>query len=769
MSVLSDPERIISQQQLDNVVKNIGDTTANEEKTKSPEAPNKDISSLLPDSLANLTPEMREQFLLMLKKTQQSNETATKSEGGKKRRRRSVSDELYREIRMKTDSERRLLEQSSNTKGTQQLHELFNDLQSMASTLGIPVETPELVVVGMQSDGKSSFIEALVGFQFNVVESTIGTRRPLILQMINRKECRTPVCRFVSEKGILEERDIPVEYLSREIASRTRDVAGSTNVSNKPLVLRVEYTGCSNLTIIDTPGFRIGGDESLKNDILAMVKELIQPPNRIIVCLEQSTTEWANSISRPIVKEVDPHFSRTVLINTKFDNRVKELTDSTSVDTYLNGDPLIIGEQKPFFISLPCKRNIGMEHFSDYIQDSYINDYRQLLEIGFDESRYKAQIGFHRAKSYLENLLQNKYKEFLAPTANKLASLVVSSKREIAQMESEMTHMDTSVLRKRSIHFIQLFAFTTKELLDGNINFNIINYGKTLSEDDPTLTNNTSTRLCGGAQIRRILGEYEKTLIGKVFPKPTSDEIDSSFGIESSEDKAAYVIASNAAVTEIKPLISNSVEGVCNILHQFFNVVIASINETPQHVLPQSDESNQIFSLNIADKLTVDNITNLIRYEGFIQVLKQGYDVFIEKLKFDCIKKLEDDFESSLHSITVDTCHTDSGDERVVKTAEYIFEKIRERLTNLVVSKIKAFLVQPLEKELLSWLLDGFLGLDVDKYESLFNFSEEAMRKRIEQLRQQAGVCEQNYLKFMSTLKEIDKVGSTVDGLEREC
>jgi len=58
---------------------------------------------------------------------------------------------------------------------------------------------PELVVVGMQSDGKSTFIEGLLGFQFNIVESTIGTRRPLIIQMINDPTRNEPHCRFRKE------------------------------------------------------------------------------------------------------------------------------------------------------------------------------------------------------------------------------------------------------------------------------------------------------------------------------------------------------------------------------------------------------------------------------------------------------------------------------------------------------------------------------------------------------------------------------------------
>ncbi len=83
------------------------------------------------------------------------------------------------------------------------------------------------------------------------------------------------------------------------------------------------YMHCANITIYDTPGFRLGGDERIRSDILSMVRRIMEPSNRIIVCLEQSTVEWANTTSRPIVREIDRDFSRTVLINTKFDNRVK--------------------------------------------------------------------------------------------------------------------------------------------------------------------------------------------------------------------------------------------------------------------------------------------------------------------------------------------------------------------------------------------------------------------------------------------------------------
>jgi len=63
----------------------------------------------------------------------------------------------------------------------------------------------------------------------------------------------------------------------------------------------VEYKYCSNLIIYDTPGFRLGGDEMLTFEIEKMVRDIMRPEHRILICLEQSTVEWANTISRSTI------------------------------------------------------------------------------------------------------------------------------------------------------------------------------------------------------------------------------------------------------------------------------------------------------------------------------------------------------------------------------------------------------------------------------------------------------------------------------------
>jgi dynamin 1-like protein len=58
----------------------------------------------------------------------------------------------------------------------------FNELQSAANLAG-KIDFPQMVVVGGQSDGKSSLLESIVGRNFLPRGDGIVTRTPIILQL----------------------------------------------------------------------------------------------------------------------------------------------------------------------------------------------------------------------------------------------------------------------------------------------------------------------------------------------------------------------------------------------------------------------------------------------------------------------------------------------------------------------------------------------------------------------------------------------------------
>ena len=48
---------------------------------------------------------------------------------------------------------------------------------------------------------------------------------------------------------------------------------------------------------------------------------------RLIVFLQQSNIEWSSSLWLPVIQEADPHMSRSIVVVSKFDNRMKEFEE----------------------------------------------------------------------------------------------------------------------------------------------------------------------------------------------------------------------------------------------------------------------------------------------------------------------------------------------------------------------------------------------------------------------------------------------------------
>ncbi|KAE9452481.1 hypothetical protein C3L33_15614, partial [Rhododendron williamsianum] len=100
----------------------------------------------------------------------------------------------------------------------------YNCLQAAAFAFG---EIPEIVAFG-----KSSLLEALLRFRFNVREVKMGTRRPLILQMVHDATALEPRCRF-------QRTDLVGEFVGHT-GPKTRRKCKKCNDSMSPDLLRWE-------------------------------------------------------------------------------------------------------------------------------------------------------------------------------------------------------------------------------------------------------------------------------------------------------------------------------------------------------------------------------------------------------------------------------------------------------------------------------------------------------------------------------------------------
>ncbi|RIB03253.1 Dynamin central region-domain-containing protein, partial [Gigaspora rosea] len=218
-----------------------------------------------------------------------------------------------------------------------------NKLQDAFATVGVqnPVDLPQIVVIGSQSSGKSSVLENIVGRDFLPRGTGIVTRRPLVLQLINRPANTDTT--DASNKEATKEPENPnnadewgeflhipgVKFsdfnkIREEIIKDTEAKTGkNSGISPAPINLRIYSPNVLTLTLVDLPGLTkvpVGDQpKDIEKQIREMILKYITKPNAIILAVTAANTDLANSDGLKLAREVDPEGSRTIGVLTKID------------------------------------------------------------------------------------------------------------------------------------------------------------------------------------------------------------------------------------------------------------------------------------------------------------------------------------------------------------------------------------------------------------------------------------------------------------------
>ncbi|KAG6685559.1 hypothetical protein I3842_12G117400 [Carya illinoinensis] len=525
--------------------------------------------------------------------------------------------------------------------------EAYNRLQAAAVAFGEKLPIPEIVALGGQSDGKSSLLEALLGFRFNVREVEMGTRRPLILQMVHDPSALEPRCRFQEEDS--EEYGSPVilaSAIADIIKSRTEALLKKTkaSVSSKAIVMRAEYAHCPNLTIIDTPGFVLkakkGEPESTPEEILTMVKSLASPPHRILLFLQQSSVEWCSSLWLDSIREIDPTFRRTVIVVSKFDNRLKEFSDRWEVDRYLSASGYLGDNTRPFFVALPKDRGtISNDEFRKQISQVDSEVLRHLNEGvkgGFDEEKFRPYIGFGHLRDYLESELQKRYKEAAPATLALLEQRCSEVTAELDKMDCKIqATSDISHLRRSAMLYVASISNHVGALIDGAADPAPEQWGKTTMEEQsesglgswPSVTAdikppNATLRLYGGAAFERVMHEFRCAVYSIECPPVSREKVANILlahagrGGGRGVTEAAAEIARTAARSWLAPLLDTACDRLAFVLGNLYDLALER---------NQSGDSEYGMKSEKMDG-----------YVGFHAALRHAYNRFIKDLAKQC-------------------------------------------------------------------------------------------------------------------------------------
>ncbi|KAI9753107.1 MAG: dynamin-like GTPase mgm1, partial [Lichina confinis] len=200
---------------------------------------------------------------------------------------------------------------------TKKMIEIRGILQAVGQSDALAL--PSIVVIGSQSSGKTSVLEAIVGHEFLPKGSNMVTRRPIELTLVNTPEAKAEYGEFPA-LGLGKVTDF--SQIQRTLTDLNLAVPEAECVSDEPIQLTIHSPNVPDLSLIDLPGYiQVTGLDQpmeLKQKIADLCDRYIQPPN-VILAISAADVDLANSTALRASRRVDPRGERTIGVITKLD------------------------------------------------------------------------------------------------------------------------------------------------------------------------------------------------------------------------------------------------------------------------------------------------------------------------------------------------------------------------------------------------------------------------------------------------------------------
>lgn len=373
-----------------------------------------------------------------------------------------------------------------------QLIPVINKLLDVVAVVeSSPIDLPQIVVVGSQSSGKSSVLEAICGRDFLPRGTGIVTRRPLILQLLNKKASSTGPKEW-GEFLHIPGQKFDFSDISAEIKKETiRELGNNSNISSRPINLKIYSPSVLNLTLVDLPGLTkvAVGDQpkEISNLIREMVMSFIIKPTAVILAVSPANVDLANSDALNLAREVDPLGNRTIGVLTKLDLMDKG-TDCLDI---LQGR---VYQLKLGFIAVvnrsqaDINTNKSMTAARDQEKQFFVNHsvYKQVA----------SRSGTEFLSKTLNKILMNHIRDTLPDLRMKVNTTLSSARQEMAALgDSGISKSKGALLLQVINSFVSSFIST----IDGRLN-----------------SQQATEELYGGARINYIFNDVYGAYINSI-------------------------------------------------------------------------------------------------------------------------------------------------------------------------------------------------------------------------------------------------------------
>jgi len=520
------------------------------------------------------------------------------------------------------------------------LIDIANKLSSLYSNKSIKI--PQLVVVGTQSAGKSSVLNAITQMDILPTGKNMVTRTPIKLELIYNNKSGIQIQFGYYTDGIfkkynefnLTELTSENELMIREnIEEFTKKYAGQDKgISFKEIVIKIVSQDVPNLTLIDLPGLVMvactdqGQPEDIKEQIRELIKHYIIQENTIIMGVLPARCDIEVDSALELIKQYDPKGERTIGILTKIDL----MNENSDISNYLTND--ISNDLKLHYGYFAVKNKNKPEltyKQNNVLECEYFNNHSIYSKLD------KSKMGITNLSIYLSNILLGQIKKLIPNIQSQLVEKLMIVNKELDKLG---THIDVDENNKNFIMnlYISSFIQTYREALE---NFsNSLNYGR---------------------QIKDIFVQYRDLLKST---DPLKDINDNKLAdiIKDSEGNHMYFQMSTIQILE-KCLVDNQiksihtlknpslvcVEHIYNLLLKILNNIlnIDNFSKYPKLKLLVLQQSTEL--INISKEHVIKKIDDLIHTEeAYIwtesEMFRKGFEEIgtIEKCSVQNIKKI---------------------------------------------------------------------------------------------------------------------------------
>jgi len=514
------------------------------------------------------------------------------------------------------------------------------------------ISLPTIAVIGIQSSGKSSVLEGLIGLDILPRSDGLCTRTPIELRLNNSKE-EYALIRVVDNVNQIKEREERIENfdkLKEIILSQTDIKAGiKKNIVDKPIIITVYSPKCPDLNVIDLPGIvnnpLEGSDQPKDIDEITwnITKKYCEKENTIMLCVLASGVDITTSEILRYAKKIDMDGKRTMGVLTKLDL----MNEGTSAKEALLGEQVKLGLG---FVAVRNRTQKELNEMKVSIDDAYERE-RMYFE---SHPVYRKLIDYCGTRTLLSKVSKTLQLEIKKSIPNILNTLNMNIEKKKVELDGLGPGCPSDYISKKRLlnRMIDKFSDYFSNIIYGR-HMNILDkQGLVIKDNTNTQYNqsnqNNQNNLYGGSLIYKKLNEFlyeeskEDYKISSILY--TDNEILDKINIFNG-DTFTGKISTHSFISLIETPIERLRGPVNKLLTEIEHILIEVSNESIMKVFASFPSQGIVISQYISSYIKEKTCECKLLLMRNIDILKYPYTndltyhVLVEKYIYDKLKE----------------------------------------------------------------------------------------------------------------------------------